>query len=123
MDLRKWRYVQTTMIINPIYIYLINVCNTLQILFGIIGVLYASSGLILWLSTIDMYDDDIITEYKKKAKQLLIPGIILIMIAILLPDKETSYTMLIASQVTTTNIEAATSAAKDIIDYIAKVLK
>ena len=123
MDLRKWRYVQTTMIINPIYIYLINVCNTLQILFGIIGVLSASSGLILWLSTIDMYDDDIITEYKKKAKQLLIPGIILIMIAILLPDKETSYTMLIASQVTTTNIEAATSAAKDIIDYIAKVLK
>ena len=123
MDLRKWRYVQTTMIINPIYIYLINVCNTLQILFGIIGVLSASSGLILWLSTIDMYDDDIITEYKKKAKQLLIPGIILIMIAILLPDKETSYTMLIASQVTTTNIEAATSTAKDIIDYIAKVLK
>ena len=123
MDLRKWRYVQTTMIINPIYIYLINVCNTLQILFGIIGVLSASSGLILWLSTIDMYDDDIITEYKKKAKQLLIPGIILIMIAILLPDKETSYTMLIASQVTTTNIEAATSTAKDTIDYIAKVLK
>lgn len=111
------------MIINPIYIYLINVCNTLQILFGIIGVLSASSGLILWLSTIDMYDDDTITEYKKKAKQLLIPGIILVMIAILLPDKETSYTMLIASQVTTTNIEAATSAAKDIIDYIAKVLK
>lgn len=121
--MKKWRYVQTSMIINPIYIYLINVCNTLQILCSVIGALSTILGLICGLSTIDMYDDDIITEYKKKAKQLLIPGIILIILAILLPDKETSYTMLIASQVTTTNIEAATSAAKDVIDYIAKVLK
>lgn len=113
----------TNMIINPIYIYLINICNTLQILFSVIGILLAAFGFILLLTTIDMYDEDTIVEAKKTAKKFLISGIILIIIAVLLPDKETAYTMLIASQVTTTNIEAATNAAKDVIDYIAKVLK
>ena len=111
------------MIINPIYIYLINICNTLQILFDVVGALLTCFGLIALLTTIDMYYEDTIAETKKTAKKLLIPGIILIVLAILLPDKETAYTMLIASQVTTTNIEAATNAAKDVIDYIAKVLK
>ena len=110
------------MIINPIYIYLINVCDVLQILFGVVGALLTCFGLIALLTTIDMYCEDTI-ETKKTAKKLLIPGIILIILAILLPDKETAYTMLIASQVTTTNIEAAANAAKDVIDYIAKVLK
>ncbi len=111
------------MIINPIYIYLIDLCSTLHIAFSVIGTILAAFGLIFFLTTFDMYDDEDIAKYRKIAKKLLIPGVILIVLAILLPDRETSYTMLIASQVTTANIEAATNAAKECIDYIAKVLK
>ena len=111
------------MIINPIYIYLINVCDVLHVWFAATGTILSAGGIILACSTLDIYEEDDITKFRKTAKKLLISGIILIALAILLPTRETSYTMLIASQVTITNIEAATNAAKECIDYIAKVLK
>lgn len=112
------------MIINPIWFYLINVADTLKTAFYIIGpVLIFIAGISTGV-TIDMVcNDEEAANTRKIAKKIAIVGIILLIIAILLPNKETSYTMLVASQVTTTNIELATNAVKECIDYIASVMK
>lgn len=60
-------------------------------------------------------------ESEKLFKQLKIPRILItigLIIAMLLPSKETGYKMLAASMVTPNNITAVGETAESIIDYI-----
>jgi hypothetical protein len=62
-------------------------------------------------------------EKNKYAKRCFIVGCISLVICLLLPSKDICYKMLIASQVTTENIENAKETVKDVADYIIEATK
>lgn len=53
----------------------------------------------------------------------ILETLILSIISLILPNKETCYQMMIASQVTDTNIEKVVDAVKDAADYIVERTK
>ncbi len=59
----------------------------------------------------------------KLAKRVFIAGCVSIIIWLFIPSKDTCYKMLIASQVTTENIENAKETVKDVADYIIEATK
>ncbi len=116
-------------IINPWVFYLLNILENVVsgivialFIFGIVLVPYA----IIWyveLST-SYYDDE--GKYPSPlaiVKKWKIPLIICIVVLVLTPSKETCYKMLIASQVTTENIESAKETVKEVADYIVESAK
>ena len=105
------------MIINPLWFYLINVSNNLQIVCGIIACL----ALVVILISILMYpilEDMEIELFKGLRTKLVIIGIVCAFIGILAPSKETCYQMMVASLVTKDNIEITAEAGKETVDYI-----
>ena len=102
-----------TYIINPWMFYFISLSNTLKWVFGIFAI-------IAIIGSLYIYD-----EYRnvKLAKRVFIVCCISIIICLFLPSKDTCYKMLIASQVTTENIENAKETVKDVADYIIEATK
>lgn len=54
----------------------------------------------------------------KALKRMVAVEILLMTFSILLPSKETCYKMMVASQITDTNIQKAEDVIKDSVDYI-----
>jgi hypothetical protein len=116
-------------IINPWVFYLLNILENvvsgIVIALFIFGIVLASYA-IIWcveLST-SYYDGE--NEYPSPlaiVKKWKIPLIICIVVLVLTPSKETCYKMLIASQVTTENIESAKETVKEVADYIVESAK
>lgn len=102
-----------TYIINPWIFYFISLSDTLKWAFGIF-VIIAIIGLLY------VYDE---CKNVKLAKKVFIIGCISLVICLFLPSKDTCYKMLIASQVTTENIENAKETVKDVADYIIEATK
>ena len=98
-------------IINPWIFYLISLSDTLKWATGILAII-AFIG--VWI----FYD-----EKNKYAKRCFIVGCISLVICLFLPSKDICYKMLIASQVTTENIENAKETVKDVVDYIIEATK
>lgn len=110
------------MIINPIIFYLIDVADTLRIVFIWLAVGCGMGCLVsLGIST-DCYGDNEVKALKI-CKKFLIGCIVCSILAIWLPSKETSYQMLVASYVTTDNIDIAINSIKSCVDYIVEVFK
>lgn len=103
-------------IINPWLFYLIDKAEEISSPLMVIGILGWMGFIILFvLGTIG--DDGA----EKLFKQLKIPRILItigLIIAMLLPTKETSYKILAASMVTPNNITTVGETAEDVIDYI-----
>lgn len=105
-------------IINPWLFYLVDMIGSFQILSILIVLLIIISFAI----EIVKYDEDIdeldkvkvIKTFKKKV--IVIAS--LITFAIFLPSKDTCYKMMVASQITDTNIQKAEDVIKDSVDYI-----
>ena len=104
------------MIINPLWFYLINVSNNLQIVCGVIACL----ALVVILINILIYPilEDMGVEFKGLKTKLVIIGIICTFIGILAPSKETCYQMMVASLVTKENIKITAETGKEAVDYI-----
>ena len=80
-------------------------------------------GIFSWIGFIALFVLRLIgdEDSEKLFKQLKIPRILItigLIIAMLLPSKETSYKMLAASMVTPNNIAIVGETAEDVIDYI-----
>ena len=103
-------------IINPWLFYFIDKAEEISEPLFIIGLLsWAGFIALLVLSTIGDEDSE------KLFKRLKIPRILItigLIIAMLLPSKETGYKMLAASMATPDNITAVGETAENIIDYI-----
>ena len=105
-------------IINPWLFYLVDMIGSFQILSILIVLLIIISFAIEILK----YDEDIdeldkvkvIKTFKKKGIVIAL----LITFAIFLPSKDTCYKMMVASQITDTNIQKAEDVIKDSVDYI-----
>ena len=101
-----------TYIINPWMFYLISLSDTLKWTTGILAI-------IAFIGVAYFYDEKI----NNYAKRCFIIGCISLVICLFLPSKDTCYKMLIASQVTTENIENAKETVKDVADYIIEATK
>ena len=103
-------------IISPWLFYLIDKSGTIAEPLIFIGIMF-------WIATIIIYfpagdNEEWAVNFLKKTKLIRILLTIGLIVAILLPSKETSYKMLAASMVTPNNIAAVGETAEDIIDYI-----
>ena len=102
-------------IVHPIWFYLIGVANAIQSFFLAIGALGLAAMLIF---SIIFFDDKSFFSFKKYFITGLIISFIFCFIGVLIPNKETCYSMAIASVATTENLDYAAEAGKNVIDYI-----
>ena len=100
-----------TYIINPWMFYLISLSDTLKWTTGILAI-------IAFIGAFYFYGEKI-----NALKRCFIFGCISLVICLFLPSKDTCYKMLIASQVTTENIENTKETVKDVADYIIEATK
>lgn len=100
-------------IINPWWFYLIGVAEAIQAFFMIIGILGAIIMIILACILLEENG-----EVPKCCKLIIILCISMTFIGTLIPNKETCYSMAIASVATTENLDYAAEAGKNVIDYI-----
>lgn len=102
-------------IINPWIFYLIEISENIKICLGLVLVVLFFITLIRCTMSSDFEDDPI---YKKKNKRYIIATCIVLATTAIIPSKETMYTMLVSNYVTYDNIEKASNAIKDSVDYI-----
>lgn len=107
-------------IINPMYLYLIEVLHNLDVVNNIIFITLAF--MTLAISTLYIIDEEArvsIRVNKSKAAILFVAFAISGMIVVLVPTKDAMYKMLIASYVTTDNIQIVNDAIKgNLQDYL-----
>jgi len=107
-------------IIDPMYLYLIEVLHNLDVVNNIIFITLAFMTLaISTLYIIDEQARESIHVSKSKAAILFVAFAISGMIVVLVPTKDAMYKMLIASYVTTDNIQIVNDAIKgNLQDYL-----
>lgn len=117
-------------IINPWIFYIIDVLSTLKrlSLTVILIMLFGSIGLgtyITFIKSCYCYDEEdrrLTTKLTKILKKVLIVLCIITGVYTVTPSEETMYKMLVAQNVTYENVDKATEAIKDGVDYIFKKL-
>ena len=110
------------MIINPIWFYLIDVVDTLHNLFIVLAVGCALGCLISFIYVFEADDDEDREKGIRLGRNFMIWVIVTMILGVLLPNKETSYQMLVASQVTADNVNNAIETIKNCVDYIVEVM-
>lgn len=140
-------------IIDPSVFYWINVLSVMQTVSEICGAVSIASCLLCFGffiaasldvkkpdTPLDVEDSYTMSRYNEEYKEyinnlsiknrfrfwtilLLIIGIILILLAIFLPSKQTSIEMLVAKTATYDNVNWSVQQVKEVIDYIVKALK
>ena len=109
-----------TPIINPWLFYLVDCLDGLKML-----CILAVPVLVIVIGFLTATIDDLWSDQEKEKKSDIRTRTIVILFSILLlvvipfiPSKETCYKMLIASQITDTNIQKAEDTIKNSVDYI-----
>lgn len=107
-------------IINPMYLYLIEVLHNLDVLNHLVFiVLAACMCCVISLYVVDERAREGINANKSKVMFLFVAFVISSLIAVLVPTKDAMYKMLIASYVTTDNIQMVNDAIKtNLQDYL-----
>lgn len=107
-------------IINPMYLYLIEVLHNLDAINQFVFALLVVSVIgISFMYVIDEYARETINENKSRVALVYMAFIVSLLIAVLVPTKDTMYKMLIASYVTTDNIQIVNDAIKtNLQDYL-----
>lgn len=107
-------------IINPMYLYLIEVLHNLDVINNIIFIVLMFITLVACVMyIIDDYAREQLKLHKGKIIALFAAFLISGMIAVLVPTKDAMYKMLIASYVTTDNIQIVNEAIKtNLQDYL-----
>ena len=105
-------------IINPWLFYLVNFLVNLQDVCSIVliacGVAIAFRALIGLVNE----DEEKLKANKKTNKRLLFVLLSMLIVITFIPAEETCYQMMIASQITDTNIQKAEDVINDSVDYI-----
>ncbi len=111
------------MIINPIWFYLIQVSNSFKIASGVGAAILGVVAFFIFAASQETYYEETEEKYIKVCKLCIKVAVILLVLAVVLPSQETCYQMLIASQVTTENINTLIDTVKNCVDYIVNALK
>ena len=107
-------------IVNPSLFYWISVISNLSFAFGLAGILgFVGIGISKFGSFMS-FDDK---PAPKISKKLIILLSIFILLSCALPSKETMYTMVVAKQVTYSNLENAQESLEHFIDYTVDKVK
>lgn len=99
-------------IINPWIVYLAEKCDVVMTVCLTIAVLCGALSLV-WLMCYEAGDTE-----KVPRKWMVILAVLCFVIGILMPSKDTVYTMATLNYVTTDNIKAIGNTAGDVIDYV-----
>ena len=123
----------TNYIINPSVFYWIQVLSDLEIVSVMLGIfLMIGAGITIgyWIYNyieFTEYERDSYKYYCTLCRRLTfmlgIPGILCILAAIFLPDKQTSVEMLVARTATYDNVSWTVDQVKEVINYIVKALQ
>lgn len=115
-------------IINPWLIYLINIINnTSEIAFigMILTIMALTTGIIIYLIwrnvEYSQYNEDDVNFNKKAVlslKRIGIALIIFVLLSLVIPTKETMYTMLVMKYITVENINGGVETVKAAVDYV-----
>lgn len=107
-------------IINPMYLYLIEVLHNLDVVNNIVFITLAFITLVTGVMyIIDDYAREQLKPHKGKMIALFIAFAVSALITVLVPTKDAMYKMLIASYVTTDNIQIVNDAIKtNLQDYL-----
>lgn len=111
-----------TPIINPWLFYLIGISSNLTTFFAFVGGTLLLIGAIFLIAKCIVDEADDCEKYKNviwiKWKGWTFIGLACILIAVFIPSKDTCYQMMVASMVTSDNIEKTKGAATNLVDYI-----
>lgn len=105
-------------IINPWLFYLVDMIGSFQILSILIVMLIIISFAIEIIKYDEAMDELDKVKAIKTFKKKVIVIALLINFTIFLPSKDTCYKMMVASQITDTNIQKAEDVIEDSVDYI-----
>ena len=109
-----------TPIINPWLFYLVDTLDVLQVMFILVVIALAIVIMFITLRIDDLgWDEKEKMKSARRTRKIVIFFSILLLVAIpLIPSKDTCYKMMVASQITDTNIQKAEDVIKDSVDYI-----
>ena len=107
-------------IINPWLFYLVDCLEGLQIVFILVLIALAFAILMLTATISDLgWNEKEEMKSARRTRKIVIFFSILLLVAIpLIPSRDTCYKMMVASQITDTNIQKAEDVIKDSVDYI-----
>ena len=107
-------------IINPCLLYLVDLLDGLKTL-----CILAVPVLVIVIGYLTITIDDLgrgeekeLKSARRTRKIVILFSILLIIVIPFIPSKETCYKMMVASQITDTNIQKAEDVIKDSVDYI-----
>ena len=107
-------------IINPWMFYLVDCLDGLKML-----CIFAVPLLLFVIVIITIMIDDLkpnmekeLKSYRRTRKIVILFSILLLVVIPFIPSKETCYKMMVASQITDTNIQKAEDTIKNSVDYI-----
>lgn len=108
-------------IINPTWFYFLNVCEELKVAAYAFAAILAVNAIICFIEyACDDFDDE---KALKNLKKMAIATIILCIVAIILPSKQTLITMMVAKFATYENAGLTVEAVKSAVDYIVEAVK
>ena len=103
-------------IINPWLFYAVNFLVNLQ---DVCSIVLIVCGVVMAFLTLNgLGDEEKLKANKKTNKRLLVVSLSMLIVITFIPAKETCYQMMIASQITDTNIQKAEDIIKKSVDYI-----
>lgn len=103
-------------IINPIWIYLINVGEGLANIFLILGIILLTGGIIVLI--IMFIDETFSKKIFTNSIRAAIFGIVFLILNIFIPSKDTCYQMIALNMITPNNIKTVGESAEDFVDYV-----
>ena len=112
-----------TPIINPWFIYLAGACDEIRKVVGLLFLIaFIPCVCIAVIYFLSFMDDELdvfrSTNYIKLLKKFMTVTVAALLLYGLIPTSNTCYQMIIASQVTDTNIQKAEDIIKNSVDYI-----
>lgn len=102
-------------IISPWVVYLIETLSTIRVCLTIFFLVWVLDGLVDGKKKIE--------RLKKMGKFPFVAGVIVILLMLFIPSKETMYTMFVTKTVTYDNAETVTNIIKDNVDYITEKME
>ena len=110
-------------IINPWVFYLLYLADSVKIVCALFLILSVFGFVVYCFMYDDFLDGDKYPSPGTLLRKFKIPLILSIVLIVFVPTSETVYKMLIASQVTTENIDTAKETIQDVADYIVDAVK
>lgn len=109
-----------TPIINPWLFYFVDCLEGLQIvcILVVIALTFAIVLLTAIIHDLEWDEKEELKSAKRTRKIMIFFSILLLIVIPLIPSKETCYKMMVASQITDTNIQKAEDVIKGSVDYI-----